>query len=72
MIVVPMPEAFGSLVRAVVHAPVRLLDQVDDPLLAAVVRTASFSAAAASREATSPACAPPIPSATAKSGGSTT
>ena len=32
----------------------------------------SSSAAAASREATSPACAPPIPSATAKSGGATT
>src|SRR3954447_3479453 len=80
------PHAGGArvAVRAVVHAPIGLLDQGDDPLLSPLVRTAllqrsgraphplSSRPAAGSRDATSPACAPPIPSATAKSGGSTT
>ena len=58
--------------RAVVDAPVRLLDQLRDALLAAAVRVRLRIAAAARPEASSPACAPPMPSATPKSGGATT
>src|SRR6266511_3476194 len=50
---------------ALVDALVRRLDQRDDAFLAA-------SAAAASPDATSPARGPPMPSATANSGGLTT
>ena len=58
---------------ALVDAAVRLLDQLDDVRLAARgAALDSSSAPAASAEATSPACAPPIPSATAKSGGAAT
>ena len=57
--------------RALVDAPVGLLDELGDPFLAAAPSPrVSLSTAAASREATSPACAPPMPSAIAKSGGS--
>ena len=63
----------GVAARALVDAAVRLLDQRDDALLAAAVRLARLHAAAAARpDATSPARAPPIPSAIANSGGSQT
>ena len=58
----PVARELGRLV--VLKSPI--LDQGD------VVTLDSSRAAAASREATSPACGPPIPSATAKSGGCTT
>ena len=71
--VVPMPEPGRVLAGALVDAAVRLLDQRGDALLGRRRRRSrSRSALAARREATSPACAPPMPSATAKSGGSQT
>ena len=44
VIVVPMPGRVGVLARALVDAAVRLLDQVDDALLAAAVRVALLAA----------------------------
>ena len=67
------PGGLGVLARALVDAAVRRLDQRDDALVPLpCVRARRCSAAVASLEATSPACAPPIPSAIANSGGSTT
>ena len=72
VIVVPMPDADGSSCE-------RLKTRRFASWISSTMRSsrnssplASSSTAAASPDATSPACAPPIPSATAKSGGSQT
>ena len=56
--------------RPLPDAPVGLDDQSRDPLLPSRLRSCFLEGGAARRAATSPARAPPMPSATAKSGGS--
>ena len=68
------PRGGGVLRLPLVDAAVGLLDQVVDPLLAAAQLGGSRRAAPRPRGSrrARPACAPPIPSATANSGGSQT
>ena len=73
VIVVPIPRPGRVVVRALEDPPVRLLDQRRDALSGRARRRRPRRARPPrGRDATSPAWAPPIPSATAKSGGSQT
>ena len=68
--VVPMPERDESVCGELVDALVRLLARRARRYAsgASAASSPGSNASAASRDATSPACAPPIPSATAKTG----
>ena len=73
VIVVPMPEVAGSVLER--SWTRRFASPISDATRSGPVKrpgSVSSSAAAASFDATSPAWAPPMPSATANSGGATT
>ena len=72
VIVVPIPEAAASFDARSCTRRFASWISCDDAALAAAERPLSFIAAAARLDASSPACAPPMPSATPKSGGRTT
>ena len=68
-----MPEVDGSAIeRSKTRRFASRISEASRSAPASVPSADASSTPAASFDATSPACAPPIPSATAKSGGATT